>query len=92
MELAHELRRGHRLGEWFASCRRPANKQSRTQAHLRNESFHLNASKPNGDSYMIALTVVPVFAAVGYSLVYLLAGGGLAGAVVIFFIAKLLGK
>jgi hypothetical protein len=38
------------------------------------------------------LAVVPVFAAVGYSLVYLLAGGGLGGAIVIFIIAKLLGK
>jgi hypothetical protein len=34
----------------------------------------------------------PLFAAAGYSLVYLLAGGGLFGAVVIFFVAKLLGK
>jgi len=32
------------------------------------------------------------FAAIGYSLVYLLAGGGLFGAVVIFIIAKMLGK
>jgi hypothetical protein len=34
----------------------------------------------------------PLLAAAGYSLVYLLAGGGLFGAVVIFFVAKLLGK
>jgi hypothetical protein len=33
-----------------------------------------------------------LFAAAGYSLVYLLGGGGLFGAVVIFFIAKLLGR
>lgn len=33
-----------------------------------------------------------MFAAAGYSLVYLLGGGGLFGAVVIFFIAKMLGK
>ena len=39
---------------------------------------------------LIALTAVPL-AAVGYSLVYLLAGGGLGGAVVIFLIAKMLG-
>jgi len=32
------------------------------------------------------------FAAAGYSLVYLLAGGGLGGAIVIFIVAKLLGK
>jgi hypothetical protein len=31
-------------------------------------------------------------AAAGYSLVYLLAGGGVGGAIVIFIIAKLLGK
>jgi hypothetical protein len=38
------------------------------------------------------LAVAPMFAAIGYSLVYLLAGGGLGGAVVIFLIAKMLGK
>lgn len=31
-------------------------------------------------------------AAAGYSLVYLLAGGGIFGAIVIFFVAKMLGK
>ncbi len=31
-------------------------------------------------------------AAVGYSLVYLLAGGGLGGAVLIFIVAKMLGR
>ncbi len=43
---------------------------------------------------MIALTLAftPMFAAAGYSLVYLLAGGGLVGAVIIFFGAKMLGK
>jgi len=35
---------------------------------------------------------MPVFAAVGYSLVYLLAGGGFFGAVVIFIVAKMLGQ
>jgi hypothetical protein len=33
-----------------------------------------------------------MFAAAGYSLVYLLGGGGLFGAVVIFVVAKMLGK
>jgi hypothetical protein len=41
---------------------------------------------------MIALAFAPMFAAAGYSLIYLLGGGGLVGSVVIFFIAKLLGK
>lgn len=31
-------------------------------------------------------------AAIGYSLVYMLAGGGLGGAIIIFIVAKLLGK
>ncbi|MFN0051997.1 MAG: hypothetical protein ACKV0T_07385 [Planctomycetales bacterium] len=35
---------------------------------------------------------VPLLAAAGYSLVYMLAGGGLVGALIIFVIAKLLGK
>ena len=41
---------------------------------------------------MELLTVAVPVAAAGYSLVYLLAGGGLGGAVVIFIIAKLLGR
>ena len=41
---------------------------------------------------MTALILIPMFAAAGYSLVYLLGGGGFFGAVVIFFVAKLLGK
>lgn len=40
---------------------------------------------------ILAQTALPL-AAAGYSLVYLLAGGGVFGAVVIFFIAKMLGK
>jgi len=39
---------------------------------------------------MIALLVTPMFAAIGYSLIYMLGGGGLFGAIVIFFIAKML--
>jgi hypothetical protein len=36
--------------------------------------------------------IILPFAAAGYSLIYLLAGGGFGGAIVIFFIAKMLGK
>ena len=36
--------------------------------------------------------MVPVVSAIGYSLVYLLAGGGVVGAFVIFVIAKMLGQ
>jgi hypothetical protein len=36
--------------------------------------------------------MVPVVSAIGYSFVYLLAGGGVFGAFVIFVIAKMLGQ
>ncbi|MCD6052047.1 MAG: hypothetical protein K0Q55_3465 [Verrucomicrobia bacterium] len=41
---------------------------------------------------MIALTVLPLFAAAGYSLIYLLLGGGLGGAIVIFILLKIFKK
>jgi hypothetical protein len=36
-------------------------------------------------------SLIPL-AAAGYSIVYLLAGGGLGGAILIFIVAKMLGK
>ncbi len=39
----------------------------------------------------LALLALPL-AAAGYSMIYLLFGGGLGGAVLIFIVAKLLGK
>ena len=41
---------------------------------------------------MIALIMHPLFAAAGYSLFYLLFGGGIGGAVLIFIAAKMLRK
>ena len=41
---------------------------------------------------MTPMEMHPMFAAIGYSLIYLLGGGGLFGAVVIFIIAKMLRK
>jgi hypothetical protein len=38
------------------------------------------------------LIFTPILAAAGYSLIYLLLGGGLGGAIVIFIIAKMLGR
>jgi hypothetical protein len=38
------------------------------------------------------LAVVPVVGAIGYSILYLLLGGGFGGAVLIFIIAKMFGK
>jgi hypothetical protein len=40
---------------------------------------------------LFALTMFPI-AAVGYSLVYLLGGGGIGGAILIFIVAKMLGN
>lgn len=40
---------------------------------------------------MLAI-VFPMFAAVGFSLLYLLLGGGLGGALLIFIVAKMLGR
>ena len=41
---------------------------------------------------MQTVAMLPVFAAIGYSLVYLLAGGGVFGAFLIFIVAKMLGR
>ena len=46
----------------------------------------------NQNPFMMLLAITPMFAAAGYSLIYLLGGGGLFGAVVIFFVAKMLGR
>ncbi|HUA64849.1 MAG TPA: hypothetical protein VME24_03315 [Alphaproteobacteria bacterium] len=41
---------------------------------------------------MLLLSITPMFAAAGWALLYLLFGGGLGGAVLIFVILKLLGR
>ena len=41
---------------------------------------------------MIALIAAPMLAAAGYSLIYLLGGGGLFGAIAIFIVAKMIGQ
>jgi hypothetical protein len=41
---------------------------------------------------MIALALAPMFGAIGYSLIYLLLGGGFGGAVLIFIVAKMFGR
>ena len=38
------------------------------------------------------IAFIPIFAAAGYSLLYLLLGGGLGGAILIFIAARMLGK
>ena len=41
---------------------------------------------------MITLALIPMFGAIGYSLIYLLLGGGFFGAIIIFFIARAFGR
>ena len=41
---------------------------------------------------MIALLIQPILAAAGYSMLYLLFGGGLGGALLIFIVLKMFGK
>jgi hypothetical protein len=38
------------------------------------------------------MTTIPLIAAAGYSLIYMLLGGGIGGAILIFFIAKVFRK
>jgi hypothetical protein len=38
------------------------------------------------------LMLIPIFAAAGYAFLYLLLGGGLGGALLVFIVAKMLGK
>ena len=41
---------------------------------------------------VLALTTPILMAAAGYSMLYLLLGGGIGGAILIFIVAKMLGK
>ena len=41
---------------------------------------------------MLAIAMLPMFGAIGFSILYLLLGGGLGGAILIFIIAKMLGR
>ena len=41
---------------------------------------------------VLAFAAPALMAAAGYSLIYLLMGGGLGGAILIFIVAKMLGK
>lgn len=38
------------------------------------------------------LALAPIFGAVGFSILYLLLGGGIGGAILIFIIAKMFGR
>jgi len=60
---------------------------------IQSEGTDLTFKPQTGDTLMELLaTQILVVAAAGYSLLYLLLGGGLGGAILIFFVAKMLGK
>lgn len=41
---------------------------------------------------MLALMLSPIVGAVGYSILYLLLGGGVGGAILIFIVARMMGR
>ena len=61
-----------------------------SEAH-RSEADRLVGEKTQEEKAMTVLAPV-LMAAAGYSLLYLLMGGGLGGAILIFIVAKMLGK
>jgi hypothetical protein len=58
---------------------------------VRTVSVKLNPKTFKEHIVELFLHTMPPLAAIGYSLVYLLGGGGLVGAFVIFLVAKMLG-
>ena len=60
----------------------------------REKALHERKKTTEGNQNMnlIALILQPLLAAAGYSMLYLLFGGGIGGAVLIFIVAKMLGK
>ena len=79
---------------------RPVPQNSRTLGSLscistvlnRVYPLHINLRTFIERNQMHELAMIYPAAALGYSLIYMLFGGGLFGAVVIFFVAKMFGK
>lgn len=60
-------------------------------ARTADTMWPLNATKESTMSAIVFSAPI-LMAAAGYSLIYLLLGGGLGGAILIFIVAKMLGK
>lgn len=58
----------------------------------RRETVAGPLTNPKTPKLMLALILTPMFAAAGWSLMYLLLGGGVVGAIVIFIVLKMFGK
>jgi hypothetical protein len=65
------------------------NTQQRNDKTVRLPKIFKNNQQP---SKPMITELTPMFAAVGFSIIYLLLGGGFGGAILIFIIAKMLGK
>ena len=57
--------------------------------HFVTHRFH---SGESAATQPLSMHIIEPIAAIGYSLVYLLFGGGLGGAVIIYIVAKMLGR
>jgi hypothetical protein len=57
-----------------------------------DSSTYLNLKKSKGILVMIALAMTPMIAAAGWSMLYLLCGGGIGGAILIFIVLKAIGR
>lgn len=60
-------------------------------AHLPNQLSQAASKKHEPKTLMELITLLPL-AAIGWSFLYMILGGGLLGAAVIFIVAKMLGK
>jgi hypothetical protein len=61
-------------------------------ALLRSRQIGRQKTHEEGTMSVLAFAAPVLMAAAGYSLLYLLMGGGLGGAILIFIVAKMLGK
>jgi hypothetical protein len=80
------------VGRWYAPCcyRGLVIDADRSSMSV-TPQFSPPQRKGNSMS-VLAIGSSVIFAAAGYSLLYLLMGGGLGGAVLIFIVAKMLGR
>ena len=66
--------------------------QSPSPAALITLQGSLDREASNTPILMIALAFSPILGAAGYSILYMLGGGGLGVAILIFIVAKMFGK
>jgi len=70
-----------------ASCKRHGQKNAKNIASPSLRPWHCQSYREG----MILMMMTPVFAAAGWAFLYLLCGGGLGGALLIFIVLKMIG-